>query len=191
MNMKFELNLADLIRYAAVWYDVEEPLLTSIQLGDHDRVASLQRYLIYMRVRRDFQTGKEERILDLSLPFARREDDQAVLDLSSRFAEENILSGRKTRAIVAASKILWIMNRRHIIMDSLSQRALETILGVKISDYLSYCRLWRDCFQLFKEYLAKSESYEALTKLDTIFSAEWFMARTCDLYLWRIGGESE
>lgn len=112
-----ELNIADVVRYIPIWYDIEEPIFNLVQSASENSAGAFDSYLVYMKVRRDFKQNVSKDVLATSLTYQNRTDDEAVLELSAEFCRNKLLSGKKKKAVVAASKILWLLNRRHIIMD--------------------------------------------------------------------------
>ena len=107
---------------------------------------------------------------------------------STELYKAKLLAGHNKNAIVAASKILWILNMGEIIIqDSRAKRSLEKLTGKKIPDYEQYCINWEKQYQIFRPLYISKIQKEGIEKFNSVFNEEWFIRRTFDNYLWSRG----
>ncbi len=89
----------------------------------------------------------------------------------------------------AASKILWMFDRDHVlIMDSRARKAFDRMRGEGVTalnqdDYLGFCERWNDGYKNCKTDIKK-----ACEDLPQDVQVEWFRRRVFDKWLWSIGG---
>lgn len=188
MNSKevFEISIADVLRYYIGWKDTDEELITCIKKDD---LENFNRYLNGMNVKRNFRKGKDKEVFAKAKEYLNKKPEISdVEDFSDALFKAKLLAGHNKKAIVAASKILWILNKEEIIIqDSRAKETLEILIGKRIRDYSDYCTYWEKQYQIFKPaYLKKIKDF-GIETLDSLFKEEWFIRRTFDNYLWNRG----
>ncbi len=110
-----------------------------------------------------------------------------VEEFSNLLFQNNFLSGKNKKVIVAASKILWAFNKKTIIMDSRTKDCLQTITGKKIQNYKEFCIYWEEQYQIFKPKFEKLVKELEIDQKISEFNHDWFIRRTFDTYLWKRG----
>lgn len=188
MNIKeeFEISIADIFRYYIGWKDTDEELITCIK---KDELEKFNRFLNIMNVKRNFKKGSDIKIFAKAKEYLNKKSKSSdVEDFSNVLFKAKLLAGKNKNAIVAASKILWILNKEEIIIqDSRAKECLERLIGKRIRGYSDYCTYWEKQYQFFKPIYLKKIKDSGIEILDSLFKEEWFIRRTFDNYLWSRG----
>ncbi len=188
MNSKevFEISIADVLRYYIGWKDTDEELISCIK---EDDLENFNRFLNNMNIKRNFKKGSTKKVFSKAKEYLNKKPEISDVEVFSNVLfKAKLLAGKNKKAIVAASKILWILNKEEIIIqDSRAKESLEKLIGKRIRDYSDYCTYWEKQYQIFKPaYLKKIKDF-GIETLDSLFKEEWFIRRTFDTYLWSRG----
>lgn len=180
-----EITNADLLRYYFAWEEYEKYDLGKIENGD---VEAFYKYLVGMRIARNFKAGKYKKIYETAKVFLEKNPNSTDADkLSQDFFKNKLLRDGINNAVVAASKILWAFNHKAIIIDNLAKRHLAKLAGKKIckmDDYNFFCKIWEEQYKVFEQEYKDKLEITCIGKIDTIFRKDWFIRRTFDNYLW-------
>ena len=172
----------DVARYHVNYRDIELPILKDFGSEHQEkRLKALKDYMVYMSIARLFKSKSRKKILEL-LDDCKEEMNYDVKELSARFkglySRDSI-----TKSYVSASKLLWLVNRRIIIMDSFCCKAL----AVSVDDYGVYRTLWIDKYNEMKNEVDSAiDEYQQICN-NRVVSNRWFKKRVFDQYLWSIG----
>lgn len=188
MNSKevFEISIADVLRYYIGWKDTDEELISCIK---EDDIEKFNRFLNNMNIKRNFKKGSTKKVFSKAKEYLNKKPEISDVEVFSNVLfKAKLLAGKNKKAIVAASKILWILNKEEIIIqDSRAKETLERLIGKRIQGYSDYCTYWEKQYQIFKPaYLKKIKDF-GIETLDSLFKEEWFIRRTFDTYLWSRG----
>ena len=176
-----DITKRDLFRYYYFWKEIEEKLFLAIK---NDNVGSFEEYLKYMKIIRNFKKGSSKRVFQISGEYCDSSMTPAVDELSKMFYSAGILAKENKNANVAASKILWIFDRKQVIMDSANRKKLKTE-GHKTGTYFEYLQAWNVEYQRAKPEIKQITASLELSRIDQVFEEEWFQMRVFDLYLWK------
>jgi hypothetical protein len=91
------------------------------------------------------------------------------------------LNNRIKNAKVAASKILWLFDRKTIIMDNQNKKALKV---KETASYEAYCDAWIEEFLKIEPQIVAVITEHNLVKIDPVMNELWFKMRVFDQYLW-------
>ncbi|MBX3608978.1 MAG: hypothetical protein KF871_03710 [Hydrogenophaga sp.] len=105
--------------------------------------------------------------------------------------------------VSAASKLLWLSNRKPIIYDARAFDALRDVFGHegRRGDYGAYCKSWKKAYKENKQAIL--DAAIRLPKIRAFLPADapdddrllalvqrpWFTERVFDIYLWELGGD--
>lgn len=183
---EFEISTADVLRYYIAWKDTDEELTTCIKEND---LAKFNSFLSAMKIKRNFKKDSGTKVFEQTKKILnKRIKISDVEDFSNTLFEAKLLAKDNKTAIVAASKILWMLNKeKTIIQDSRAKECLEKLIGKKIQNYTEYCTYWEEKYLIFKPEYTKKIKETGIEKLDSLFKEEWFIRRTFDNYLWSRG----
>ena len=183
---EFEISTADVLRYYIAWKDTDEELITCIKKDD---LENFNRFLINMNIKRNFKKGSTKKIFSKTKEYLNKKPEISDVEVfSDVLFKAKLLAGKNKNAIVAASKILWMINKEEIIIeDSRAKKSLKNLTGKKIPDYSKYCIYWEEQYQFFKTGYLKKIKETKIEMFDAVFKEEWFIRRTFDNYLWSRG----
>lgn len=173
----------DIMRYYVAYYDIEKNILRAINSEDQAaRVKALDRYLNkYMRIGRNFTEKSATKIIEIIDRFGK---ELNVNELSVKFKEVRLLSGKTKNVIVAASKLKWLVQNETIIMDNNNMKVLHA------RDYEDYLVRWKSEFQ--RKLIEIDNVIEnVFNHHDKIMNENWFKMRVFDMYLWSVYSENE
>lgn len=183
-----EVTIADVLRYYIGWKDTDERLITGIKNGD---VNCFYAYLKGMKVIRNFKKGSYKEIFKVVHEYVTNNPEKFDIEKFSTQLCKYLAKDNK-KAIVAASKILWVFNRDEIIIqDSKAKEYLKKISKKFKNDYTDYCKTWEEQYLLFKPEYLKVIKKIGIDKQDNLFNEDWFIRRTFDNYLWNRGKAEE
>ncbi len=183
-----EITIADVLRYYIGWKDTDERLITGIKNGD---VNCFYAYLKGMKVIRNFKKGSYKEIFKVVHEYVTNNPEKFDIEKFSTQLCKYLAKDNK-KAIVAASKILWVFNRDEIIIqDSKAKEYLKKISKKFKNDYTDYCKTWEEQYLLFKPEYLKVVKKIGIDKQDNLFNEDWFIRRTFDTYLWNKGKAEE
>lgn len=188
------------LKYLLQW-TLKEESIHRLMRDDVITIEAVRRGLHYFKVDRGFRDiandRRATRVLEL-LRAARAEEslttDQQVIALADAFKT----SVFKTYNLSAASKLIWLCDRKAIIIDKRARIALERLVGRSIAegDYSEYCKAWRAVFRLhartIKDAADALPSVQAFlpgacpkdTALRALAGKRWFQKRVMDIWLW-------
>lgn len=174
-----KVSCLDAMRYYVCYKDIEEKILKDFTNSKIEiKMQALKSYMFYMKISRNFKSDSQVKIIEI-LNSQKKFD---VNKLSDHFKTEKILSGQNKKALVAASKFIWLTNKETIIMDNYNREILMTEEG----SYIKYCETWKEKFHSHKSELDKASQDLKKIIQDDIIDQEWFKMRVFDQYLWTI-----
>ena len=174
-----KISCLDAMRYYVCYKDIEEKILEDFTNSKIEiKIQALKSYMFYMKISRNFKSDSQLKIIEI-LNSQKKFD---VNKLSNHFEAEGILSGQNKKALVAASKFIWLINKETIIMDNYNREILMTEEG----NYNEYYEKWNENFN--KRKIELERAIQELKKIiqDKILDEDWFKMRVFDLFLWTI-----
>lgn len=175
------LNIVDVLRYYVIWNDYEKEIFLSV--NEQNNIFAFNKYLIYMRIKRNFRKDTQKEILHSTIEFLNTNKTVSVENLSNIYFNLGLLSSNNKNAFVASSKILWLFNRNYIIMDRINLRVLNSPQN-KIKNYFDYLNIWKLNYNRHLPIINKLIKEYNLENIDNVFIENWFKQRIFDLFLW-------
>ena len=173
----------DIFRFYYYWFDIEIEMYNDI-VKENNPVIGLYNYLNYMRVIRNFKKGKIEDVYNIVKNYKNNASSEMIYKLSDDLKNSNLLSGITKKVYVAASKILWLYNRKLVIMDNNNINVLKK-LGYNVSNYENYTISWETLFKENRQDIINLNIHYNLNNIDKVVEEEWFQRRVFDMYLWK------
>ena len=190
------------LRYLLQWQRKESSLYAKVREAEpsHD---AIRKALRHFQVSQSFAGLKDDSRADSikrALVSVRSAGEPDRVERVIRLAEN--LKPDFQYNLSAASKLLWLSDRKGLIFDSRAYQALKDVFGHtgKKADYRKYCESWRSAYKekrLEIELAVKKlpSAHEFLpsavnpSKLSALVSRPWFKERVFDIYLWELGSE--
>jgi hypothetical protein len=178
-----EIDITYFFRYFIQWYDFERPFF------ENPNAQNLRKAMVYFGIRRIFQSGQE--VEDKILKEMYRCNE--VIELAKRLNTKDLRNKRiKIPSYVAASKLCWLIDQNHIIIDSQAIKALGLKQDVSYSDFTQE---WKQRYQKQSELLQNIQNNFIPTLVNVQLSddnkeyihSENFIKRVFDNYLWMKG----
>ena len=190
-------------KFLDLWRD-EEPLHKDMQGAPSAK--QIRAGLKHFKVARTFKGLSDDVAEQISADLVevsdRREGNyiEKVTSLARRFKKDFDQFN-----LSAASKLLWLRNRRpYLIYDARAVRALRRLGNKSTDNYTSYCEAWQEEYEKRSEEVSLAANglvslprkYTAAFLLEDrqitdLVQAKWFRERVFDIYLWEIGGKNQ
>jgi hypothetical protein len=181
------LTAFDVIRYLHYWNDGERPIVTDFRSRNPKaRLDAFKRYLSAMKIARNFREGSVPEIYRVARSYVVASGTANPNELSTRFRAADLLSGGSNNAVVAASKILWLFDRRTVIMDSYNRKALKLFSGSVPVTYDEYRRQWKAAYERYLPQIDGVIERYQFSRILREVRAGWFKQRVFDVFLWNI-----
>jgi hypothetical protein len=175
------IEAIDVMRYYVTYRDVEAKIIEAIDSGDDkEQEAAINFYMAkHMKIARNFGAGKGSVVLKKTIEYV-NDGKRDVSALSVEFHKAEILSGENKNAIVAASKLLWLLDHKVIIMDGTAREVLEMPDN---SSYDEFVDCWKKHYAIAEPVIADIIGKYSFAAIDSVMEQDWFKMRVFDQYL--------
>lgn len=172
----------DIMRYYVSYNDIEKQILEDIKNKNSKiRELAYRNYVFnYMKIGRNLKKDSVHMVLTIILNMLKNEGNLGAKELSKRFVSNELVSKKETKSVIVAStKLLWLYDKKTIIMDSLNMKVLKT------NNYDRYIKEWD---KVFNEKIIEIDDVikNHFKNFDPVINEDWFKMRVFDLYLQNI-----